>query len=44
MLCQWSEPDLATFTELVERFSATIESRSSAVLRDALQRFHDPAR
>jgi DNA-binding MarR family transcriptional regulator len=44
MLCQWSEPDLAAFTELVERFSATIESRSSVVLREALQRFHDPAR
>ncbi len=43
MLSEWSAPDLATFTELIERFSATIESRSGVVLRDALQRFHDAA-
>lgn len=41
MLSEWSSRDLATFTELVERFSATIESRSEAVLRAAVQRFQD---
>ena len=41
MLSEWPSQDLATFTELVERFSATIESRSEVVLRAAIQRFHD---
>jgi DNA-binding MarR family transcriptional regulator len=43
MLSEWSSQDLAAFTELVERFSATIESRSDVVLRAAIQRFHDAA-
>jgi DNA-binding MarR family transcriptional regulator len=41
MLSEWSATDLAAFTELVEKFSATIEARSETVLRAAVQRFHD---
>lgn len=41
MLSEWPATDLTAFTELVERFSATIETHSEAVLRAALQRFHD---
>lgn len=41
MLCQWTSQDIAEFTEHIERFSATIEARSEAVLQAAVRSFHD---
>lgn len=40
ILCEWSTEDLDAFTQLVERFSTTIEARSQEVLTAAIQLFH----
>ena len=42
ILAEWDTEQLRTFTELVEKFSDTIEERSAAVIHAAMAHFAPP--
>jgi DNA-binding MarR family transcriptional regulator len=41
LLADWTPQELSTFTELIEKFSATIDERSAQVMAAGIQRFRD---